>query len=110
MVDISEQTGILASSISGMENKKRVKSLNLIIPLCKFYGIKSDEVLDFYHRTLKQTNKLKPINLDVLNKDQLIEIILNQDLEPDKYFSEKQKKLTKVKNIHSINLDKNGKM
>ena len=110
MVDISEQTGILASSISGMENKKRVNSLNLIIPLCKFYGIKSDEVLDFYHRTLKQTNKLKPINLDVLNKDQLIEIILNQDLEPDKYFSEKQKKLTKVKNIHSIILDKNGKM
>ena len=110
MVDISEQTGILASSISGMENKKRVNSLNLIIPLGKFYGVKSDEVLDFYHRTLKQTNKLKPINLDVLNKDQLIEIILNQDLEPDKYFSEKQKKLTKVKNIHSINVDKSRKM
>ena len=53
--------------------------------------------LTFYHRTLKQTNKLKPINLDALSKDQLIEIILNQDLEPDKYFSEKQKKLKKLR-------------
>ncbi len=90
---MQEEIGVDSSTVSALERHRHVNSLDLIISFCKLYNIKDDQVLSFYHQALPNIaiKKRKPVNLDDFSKNQLIEIILNQNLEPNKYYSSTNK-------------------
>ena len=93
LANVQEEIGVDSSTVSALERHRHINSLDLIISFCKLYNIKDDQVLSFYHQALPNIaiKKRKPFNLDDFSKNQLIEIILNQNLEPNKYYSSTNK-------------------
>lgn len=92
--DLARTIGLSNAEISRIEseteNKKR-KNLTLysLIPLCKYYHVSEEQVVEFYYKVTKNNSICKETNdimskLEKLSKQQLIEIILNQNNELEK--------------------------
>lgn len=97
---VSKITGIPQSTVSKLEFGEVNNTLSTLIPLCKLYEVQDDQVLSFYHRAVPIIKRDETINLDNLTKEELVNIILENKVQPDKYYSkniikENQKNLKK---------------
>lgn len=97
---VSKITGIPQSTVSKLELGEINNTLSTLIPLCKLYEVQDDQVLSFYHRAVPIIKRDETINLDNLTKEELVNIIIENKVQPDKYYSrniikENQKNLKK---------------
>ncbi len=103
LAQVEDKTGISPAILSNVETgKNRGRSLNCNIILCNLYGVTDSQVVDFYHQVLPELRTKDPVDLDSLTKDELIDIILRQNANSNKYYSkdhEKNKILKKEKTL-----------
>ena len=85
--DIQNKIGLTKTKISNIENTtKEIPTLNLIIPLCKFYNISDDEFIKFYCNVIgiEKKKSFYLINSDIKFLEQTIksqEIIIKEQQE-----------------------------
>lgn len=65
--DVQSEIGLTPAEICRVETTKReLPTLNVIIPLCKFYNVSDDEFLEFYYKVMGiEKKKLYHINSDI---------------------------------------------
>lgn len=97
LMQIDKEVGISPSIMSQVENGTKGKTLNYSIVLCNLYNVTDDQVVNFYHKVLPEAESNNPVNLDELSKEELIDIILKQNKNSDRYYSDK-----KVKTLRKI--------
>ena len=95
LMQIDKEVGISPSIMSQVENGTKGKTLNYSIVLCKLYNVTDDQVVNFYHKVLPEAENNNPVNLDELSKEELIDIILKQNKNSDRYYSDKKVKTLK---------------
>lgn len=93
LMQIDKKVGISPSIMSQVENGTKGKALNYSIVLCNLYNITDDQVVNFYHKVLPEAESNNPVNLDELSKEELIDIILKQNKNSDRYYSDKKVKI-----------------
>ena len=93
LMQIDKEVGISPSIMSQVENGTKGKALNYSIVLCNLYNITDDQVVNFYHKVLPEAENNNPVNLDELSKEELIDIILKQNKNSDRYYSDKKVKI-----------------
>lgn len=95
LMQIDKEVGISPSIMSQVENGTKGKTLNYSIVLCNLYNVTDDQVVNFYHKVLPEAENNNPVNLDELSKEELIDIILKQNKNSDRYYSDKKVKTLK---------------
>ena len=95
LMQIDKKVGISPSIMSQVENGTKGKALNYSIVLCNLYNVTDDQVVNFYHKVLPEAENNNPVNLDELSKEELIDIILKQNKNSDRYYSDKKVKTLK---------------
>lgn len=95
LMQIDKEVGISPSIMSQIENGNKGKALNYSIVLCNLYNVTDDQVVNFYHKVLPEAESNNPVNLDELSKEELIDIILKQNKNSDRYYSDKKVKTLK---------------
>ena len=95
LMQIDKEVGISPSIMSQVENGTNGKTLNYSIVLCNLYNVTDDQVVNFYHKVLPEAENNNPVNLDELSKEELIDIILKQNKNSDRYYSDKKVKTLK---------------
>lgn len=99
-IEIKNIIGIPVTHLSRFETGYKGYSLLTLIPLCNFYEVKPEQIVDYYHRVFKKEGDSETINLDFLTRDELIQIILKQNSTSNRFYSVKRgkpKTLQKVK-------------
>ena len=95
LMQIDKEVGISPSIMSQVENGTKGKTLNYSIVLCNLYNVTDDQVVNFYHKVLPEAENNNPVNLEELSKEELIDIILKQNKNSDRYYSDKKVKTLK---------------
>ena len=72
--DVQSKIGLSSAEICRVETFKReLPTLNVIIPLCKFYNISDDEYVEFYYKVMEiEKNKSFYVNSDIKFLEQTI--------------------------------------
>ncbi len=99
-IEIKNIIGIPVTHLSRFETGHESYSLLTLIPLCNFYEVKPEQVVDYYHRVFKKEGDSETINLDFLSRDELIQIILKQNSTSNRFYSVKR---GKTKTLQKVN-------